>query len=97
MSESAKIQVKAIKAGSIIKIEVGHGFYARFQELLFKHINDNPNEDFAKTMEHLKTNPSSTPYGYHLETMMSLLFEMERRAEEQGLIILKDIEPEIKG
>lgn len=92
MLENTHLKVKAIKAGSIIKIEVGHGFYARFQELLFKFINDNPNEDFVKAMENLKNNPANSPYEYHLETLMSLLFEMENKAEEQGLIVMKDIE-----
>ncbi len=92
MSENTNIfKAKVIKAGSVIKIEVSHGFYLRAQQLLFKHINDHPDQNFAQAIENLKTKPASTPYEYQLETLMSLLYEIENKAEEQGFVSEKEI------
>lgn len=85
MSEKpTKIKLKVIKAGSVINIQVGAGFYQRFQELYFNFINAHPDENFVQAVENLKTDKVRTPYEYSLETMMSLIYEMEAKAKEQG-------------
>lgn len=91
MSESVKI--KKIKGGSIINIQVGTGFYQRVQQMLFKHIADNPKEDLTKALENLKNKEASTDFEYALETLMSLIYEIESKAEEQGLNIIEEITP----
>ena len=91
MSEKpTSIKLKVIKPGALINIQVGSGFYQRFQELYFKFINDHPDENFVKATENLKTSDSRTPYEYSLETMMSLIYEIEVKAEEQGFTEDKD-------
>lgn len=91
MSENI-LKLKSIKPNSVINIEVGTGFYQRIRQLFSKLIEDNPNENLIKALENIKSKESSTPYEYHLETLLSLIYEMEAKAEAQELIDIKDVD-----
>lgn len=77
------IKIKTIKSGSIIDIKVGDRFYQRIQQLFFWYSNKDQ-ERAIKTIELLKTREPVDDFENHFLTLLSLIYEIEARAEEQG-------------
>jgi hypothetical protein len=92
MEESNKIKYKGIDHESLIDIKVSGAYFHRVQDFLFYWMNQKPSEEVAKIIENLKTNQPTDEYSYHLLTIIMLVQEIEKQANEQNLI--KDFEIE---
>lgn len=80
-----KVTLKTIKPGSTIKIEVGEGFYSRFQKLFF-WVTGKDQERAVKTIHALKDREPIDEFENHLVTMLSLIYEIEAKAEDQDCL-----------
>lgn len=80
------IKLPVIKPESIIKIEVGGGFYQRLQQLLFSFEKQDP-ERALKTIAAFKERDPQDAWEENFLTILTLIYEIEQKAQEQGLII----------
>lgn len=93
MSDSKKAE--GIPFTAIINIEVSGGFYARVHQLYYSLCNQASPEEFKQLLELIKQGKSNeSPLAYHLETVMTLLLEIEDCAKKQDKINLVDLPQE---
>lgn len=79
------IKLKTIKPTAIINIEVGAGFYKRVQDLFFWYVKQDE-EKAIKAIENLKTQDPQDIFENHLLTLISLIYEIEQKANDQSFI-----------
>jgi len=90
----ATVKFRKIKVGSLIKdINVGVGFYNRLQDLLKYHYDSKTPEEGLQALLSLKTGEPKNDFEAHLVTIMSLMYEIEVKAEAQGLIETEEVTP----
>lgn len=92
MTQKHKIQIIPFEAK--IKLEIPGAFYARIQQLAFHYSQSRPADELIKAMDFIKENKDAdSEFGYHVQTLTALMFEIEKAAKEQEL--LKDEEIDI--
>jgi hypothetical protein len=79
-------KIKVIKDDALIKVDIGALFYARIKELLFWYGTQIPEEEFRKSMLELRTREPQNDFEYHLLTLLALVQEVEKKADEQGFM-----------
>jgi hypothetical protein len=95
---SKKIPVEAIPFEAVIKLDMPGTFYARIQQLILYFSNTHPPQDIIKAMNLLKENKEAeTDFEYHLHTLTILVYDIEKKAKEQGLMVTKEIEVDEDG
>lgn len=77
------IKLKTIKAGAIIDIQVSEGFYRRIQQLFLWYTSQDQ-ERAIKTIHALKEREPQDAFENHMLTLMSLVYEIENKADLQG-------------
>ena len=88
----AKHKVTGIKKDAIVKLDIGAGFYFRISQMLIGFGAMHwPGKEIGEVMEHLKDNEPRDENEYHLVTLLSLVHEIEAKAQEQDLIITDEI------
>lgn len=86
-----KIKYKALPHDALVDIKISGFFYKRLITLYTLLGQSVPQEDFAKVMDKIKTDtPADSVYELNIHTLMSIIFEIEKSAVEQGKI--KEIE-----
>lgn len=84
--------VESIKINSTINIEVGGGLYVRLHNILLKKAEEKKPEEYAAVLERLRKEHSWDEYSFFVETMLSLLYEIETKARAQDKIEIVDYE-----
>ena len=85
MEETKKtVTLKAIEPGSIVKIDIGEGFYNRVQSLLFDHINSVEPEISIKALNELKSREPIDKFEANLLTLLTLVYACEGAFHAQG-------------
>lgn len=80
----AIFKAKEIQSDAVITVDIGAGFYTRFQELMFWYVNQEPADKSIKALEALKDREPKDKFEYHLITMLSLVYSIEDAAAAQG-------------
>lgn len=92
MNENLPKEVQTIPLDAVIDIKIGGSFYSRLHQLLNWYAKQKDIPEFTKEIASLRADVPPTEYAYHLETIITLIREVELRAAEQGKI--KTIETE---
>lgn len=96
MENKSEIKVKfaLLKPDAIVPIKIGVGFYQRLQNLMYDHYNQIPLEEAAGALTELASGKDpKNAWEYHLVTLMTLLYELEVCATENGLIEDRELTP----
>lgn len=81
----AKITYDTIKPDVLIDIQISGTFYRRMVDLLTMLGESVPLEDFKKVLDKLKeNNPAEDMFEFSVHTIMSLIYEVEKKAKEQN-------------
>lgn len=84
--------VSVIPSEAQINIVVGGGLYIRLHQLLMDFATQKDPKEWAQDLTTIKEKGAETKYQYNVETLLSLIVEIENKAKEQNQIQLKDIE-----
>lgn len=79
-------KIEVIKPGSVIDIQIGTPYYQRLQDLATYFTHTVAPEELAAQIKSIKNDVKLSEFGVHLETILILLNEIERKAKEQGLV-----------
>jgi len=91
----AKIKYDTIPTDVLIDIQISGAFYRRMVDLLGMLSESVPLDDFKAVLEKLKTNnPAEDMFEFNVHTLMSLIYEVEKRAKEQNKTKQEEIEVE---
>lgn len=89
----AKKNISIIKLESLIDIKVSGAFYARIQDLLVYITSTADKETILKVADNIKNKkPISSALEYNIETILTLINEIEIMAKEQNLISEQEID-----
>jgi hypothetical protein len=92
----SKKKVQAIKPDAIMDIKVSGTFYQRVQALFFYLSNKKDPKEFLLHYAYLmKGNEPKSEYEYHLNTVLSLLVEIEKTAKETNNLEERDMPEEL--
>lgn len=91
------IKAEGIKLDDLIDIKVSGGFYSRLHQLVQGMASTMTPEDFQKEIKKITDEKATEPFAYHLETILSLIAEIERSAKAQGKISVQEVDIEPKG
>ena len=95
---SKKIPLDTIPFEADIKIVMPGAFYARLQQLLYYISSQCSQAELLKTLALLKEKKDpENEIGYHIHTLTVMVHEIERKAKEQGVIVVKEIELDENG
>ncbi len=86
-------KVETIPFDASVKLDMPGSFYARLQQLLMSYSQLKSPEDLQKALKKLGTDEEpGDEVEYHLFTLTILIHEIEKRAKEQGLLKIEEIE-----
>lgn len=76
--------VETIPADAIVNVEISGGMYTRLHQLLLQIASEKSPDQLKDTLIRLKTEEPKTHGEYHLVSILALIFEIEKKAKEQG-------------
>lgn len=91
MEKQLPKQLDGIPVEAIIDVQFSGGFYQRLHQLLNYHCSKEGPEVTAKALQEIKANDVKSPAAYHLETLVTMILETEKKAKEQGKMKTVDI------
>lgn len=93
MSNDVKkpIQLEAIQMDSIIDLQISGGFYKRLQDLMPYLSQKEGLDKFSAALVSIKAGEPKTEFEYHLLTVMTLIFEIEKNAGIQKKLKMVDL------
>jgi len=86
-------QIPVFPFDKIAKVEISGGFYTRISQLVVSYTQQQDLKDVVSFLEEMKTREPKTEQEYHLLTLLTLVASIERAADEQKLIELRDLPP----
>lgn len=93
MAEQKLIEVRVMKPNTSVNIEVSAALYGRIQALLLAGIPFTNIEAMKKTLDAIKASDKDPDFlTYHTRTLIVLLGEIERAADTQGKLDVKNID-----
>ncbi len=93
MSEKKFVKLKEILPDKIVSVEVGTGMYNRVQTLLFDHLNSVEGDVSVKALNEIRSREPKNKFEYNLLTLLTLVYNIESRFQEQGFT--KEVEVEV--
>lgn len=88
----AKAKFPTIPPGSLIKIEISGYFYSQLTHMLLT-LSVGNEQQFKKALERLKSNdPAESDYEFNIQTLVTLIYEIEKKAKEQNVLVEQEIE-----
>lgn len=91
--KSTEFKVETIDRETIVPIKVSGAYYITLQQMFMDLAMQKSPEEFKKVMERLKgNNPPQDRYESHLHILLSLIFEIENSAKENGLTKKVDVD-----
>jgi hypothetical protein len=88
-----KHEIEVIPFESKIKLEITGSFYARLQQLTIHYTSKSTKEEILEAMKRMSDKEQAkTEFEYHIQTLTSLMYEIEMAAKEQNLLEKREIE-----
>lgn len=93
MAEPKLIEIRVMKPGTSVNIEVPASLYERIQALLLAGIPFTSLELMKKTLDTVKNSDKDPDFlTYHTRTLITLIGDIERAADAQGKLEVKNID-----
>ncbi len=93
-----KNKIEIVPPGAEIQITVGYGLYTRLQQIMFHKAGQKSVEDFQKLLDRLKNGgKAENLYEYEIETLLSLIYEIEVSGKAQNKLQYVDPSEVIKS
>ncbi len=83
--------VETIPIDALISVSISGGFYSRLQQLLLWYSQTKPIDEFGKALAELKAGEPADVFQYHLETLLVIIYEIEKNAKEQSKLKYVDM------
>ena len=84
-------QVEGLPLTAVVDVKISGSFYSRLHQMLMWHSQKEGLEKFTAALAELEAGEPKTEYAYHLETLLTLIFEIEKKGKEQNLIKQVDL------
>ena len=91
----AKLNVPYIPNDKIVSVKISGHFYKKLQTVFLAKGAERNKEEFLKILDRMKTNePIQDLYEAEIEVLCALVVSIEKAAQEQGLVEMKEIDEE---